>query len=245
MPAGAQAAVVVSITDGDTLHLRAQQPGRVLHSTGDVTVRLLEIDTPETVDPSQPVACYGPAASAALGRLAPPGSKVWVLPDQERIDPYDRLLLYLWSADNGGSTFVNLAMVRNGFAKAVLYEPNDRYIDVMRQAEANARAAGRGLWEYCPSFGAPLVQPTPTLAPIPTPTPTLAPIPTPPPAPTPPPSPRPFVPPNPGGCAFGYTPCVPPYPPDVNCDDVDGPIQVTGADPHGLDGDDDGIACES
>jgi len=232
---------VVSITDGDTLHLRAQQPGKVLRATGDVTVRLLEIDTPETVDPSQPVACYGPAASAALGKLAPPGSKVWVVADQERIDPYDRLLLYLWSADAGGSTFVNLAMVRNGFAKAVLYEPNDRYIDVMRQAEANARAAGRGLWEYCPSFGAPLVQPTPT------PTPTLAPIPTPTPSPAPSPSaaPRPFVQPNPGGCAFGYTPCVPPYPPDVNCEDVAGPIQVTGADPHGLDADNDGIACES
>jgi endonuclease YncB( thermonuclease family) len=47
-----------------------------------------------------------------------------------------------------------------------------------------------------------------------------------------------------GGCAAGYSPCVPPYPPDVDCADVDGPIAVTGPDPHGLDADGDGVACE-
>lgn len=48
-----------------------------------------------------------------------------------------------------------------------------------------------------------------------------------------------------GACAPGYDPCIPPYPPDVNCPDVDGPIYVTGSDPHGLDADGDGVACES
>lgn len=48
-----------------------------------------------------------------------------------------------------------------------------------------------------------------------------------------------------GGCAPGYRPCVPPYPPDVDCPDVGGPIYVTGSDPHGLDADTDGVACES
>jgi endonuclease YncB( thermonuclease family) len=47
-----------------------------------------------------------------------------------------------------------------------------------------------------------------------------------------------------GACAPGYDPCVPPFPPDVDCADVDGPITVTGADPHGLDADGDGVACE-
>ena len=47
-----------------------------------------------------------------------------------------------------------------------------------------------------------------------------------------------------GACAPGYHPCVPPFPPDVDCADVAGPIMVTGADPHGLDADGDGIACE-
>jgi hypothetical protein len=47
------------------------------------------------------------------------------------------------------------------------------------------------------------------------------------------------------GCAPGYQPCVPPYPPDLDCPDVNGPITVTGNDPHGLDADGDHIACES
>jgi endonuclease YncB( thermonuclease family) len=47
-----------------------------------------------------------------------------------------------------------------------------------------------------------------------------------------------------GACAPGYHPCVPPFPPDVDCANVDGPIIVTGADPHGLDADGDGVACE-
>lgn len=47
-----------------------------------------------------------------------------------------------------------------------------------------------------------------------------------------------------GRCAPGYDPCVPPYPPDVDCGDVGGPVRVTGDDPHGLDADGDGWACE-
>ncbi|MGB3763008.1 MAG: thermonuclease family protein, partial [Ornithinimicrobium sp.] len=47
-----------------------------------------------------------------------------------------------------------------------------------------------------------------------------------------------------GNCAVGYAPCIPAYPPDVNCTDVTGPISVRGSDPHELDADGDGIACE-
>src|SRR5699024_9257697 len=47
-----------------------------------------------------------------------------------------------------------------------------------------------------------------------------------------------------GNCAAGYDPCVPSYPPDVDCADVDGPVRVTGDDPHALDRDGDGRACE-
>jgi endonuclease YncB( thermonuclease family) len=63
------------------------------------------------------------------------------------------------------------------------------------------------------------------------------------PRPAPAPAPQPLVG-GGGACAPGYSPCVPPYPPDVDCADVNGPITVTGADPHGLDADGDGVACE-
>lgn len=51
---------------------------------------------------------------------------------------------------------------------------------------------------------------------------------------------------GPSGCEAGYDPCVPTYPPDVDCPEVGEPVEVTGSDPHGLDGyDNDGHGCES
>jgi hypothetical protein len=44
-------------------------------------------------------------------------------------------------------------------------------------------------------------------------------------------------------CAEGYDPCVPPYPPDVDCAELSGPYTVSGPDPHRLDPDGDGKAC--
>jgi hypothetical protein len=48
-----------------------------------------------------------------------------------------------------------------------------------------------------------------------------------------------------GACAPCYDPCVPPYPPDLDCAEVRGPVTVSGPDPHGLDRDGDGVGCES
>lgn len=63
------------------------------------------------------------------------------------------------------------------------------------------------------------------------------------------PAPVPVPPPVPGqqgaNCDPNYTPCIPVYPPDINCGDLDFPVRVIGADPHGLDGDGDGYGCES
>ena len=58
------------------------------------------------------------------------------------------------------------------------------------------------------------------------------------------PRPVPLAQPATSGCASGYSPCIPSYPPDLDCADVNGPIRVTGSDPHGLDADGDGVACE-
>ena len=145
-PPRSQRAVVVRHVDGDTLLLRAADDGSKVLSTHDTRVRLLEIDTPESVTPDQPVECYGKQASAELERLAPVGSIVRVLPDRDLRDPYGRTLLYVW---NAGGDFVNLQLVRSGAARAVLFEPNDRYIAQMRRAESKARANDRGQWGAC------------------------------------------------------------------------------------------------
>lgn len=52
----------------------------------------------------------------------------------------------MWK-ENG--EFYNDKAVRLGYAKAVLYMPNDLYIDQMREAESEAKANKRGLWGVC------------------------------------------------------------------------------------------------
>ncbi len=146
VPADVQPARVERVVDGDTVVLRAAAPGEVLSSAEQVTARLLEVDTPETVKPNSPVECFGPQASAFTKQLLAPGSSVWVAPDRERRDRFGRYLLYVWTA-NG--RFANEELVRTGHARAVLFRPNDRYITRMRAAEADARAARRGLWGAC------------------------------------------------------------------------------------------------
>ncbi len=126
---------VVSITDGDTLRLEVD--GRELR------VRLIGIDTPE-VFPE--VECFGPEAEAALAALAPPGSTIGFTYDRDPRDQYDRELLYLFAADG---TSINLELVEQGFARAVLFEPNDRYWNELRAAERAAQDAGLGLWATC------------------------------------------------------------------------------------------------
>lgn len=223
IPAEAEAAVVTRIVDGDTLELRPVAAGDVLASQAVVTVRLLEIDTPETKDPSEPVQCFGPAATDRLNELAAPGTTVWVVADEELLDPYDRTLLYLWTSRNGHAAFVNLELVRSGHARAALYEPNDRYISDMRAAERRARAAGRGVWGSCAYFGEPLAQPEDSG-----------------------PSSGGGVSSGVGDCDPSYPDaCIPPAPPDLDCPDVSQTaFTVQGNDPHGFDADGDGVGCD-
>lgn len=153
VPPGARLARVSDHVDGDTLRLMAERTSAALRGGETTTVRLLEIDTPESVAPGSPIECFAHRSNEALARMLPLGARVWFAADRDLLDPYDRTLLYLWTRDG---RFVNLAMVRRGYARAVLYEPNDAYIGLMRRAEEVAQKAERGLWGACRFFGQPL-----------------------------------------------------------------------------------------
>lgn len=127
--------VITSIVDGDTVRLEVDG--------AELRVRLIGIDTPEVYPELE---CFGTEATDALEQLAPVGSTVQYAYDRDPRDPYDRDLLYLTNDDG---TFINLAMVENGFAYAVLFEPNDAYWPELQAAERDARDAGRGLWGSC------------------------------------------------------------------------------------------------
>ena len=132
-------AVVERVVDGDTLIARIGDRSE--------TVRLIGIDTPESVAPTRPVQCFGQEATLYLGALLPEGSEITLLRDVEARDAYDRVLGYIVRSRDG--LFVNLELVAAGYAAAFDYPPNDSYTPALARAEAEAVAAGRGLWGAC------------------------------------------------------------------------------------------------
>jgi micrococcal nuclease len=119
------------VVDGDTLAL------------GRERVRLIGVDTPETVAPDRGVECFGPQASARVEALVE-GARVRLEFDAERRDRYGRLLAYVRRSGDG--LFLNEVLVRDGYARPLVVAPNDRYAARFGRLARRARSAGRGLW---------------------------------------------------------------------------------------------------
>jgi micrococcal nuclease len=132
-----QSAVVTRTVDGDTIYVRYR--GR------EIDVRLIGIDTPETVDPSQPVGCYGPQASHFTEEMLT-GEPIRLEFDVERHDRYGRVLAYVWLRDH----LFNRRLVAQGYAVVSTYPPNVRYEPRFEAAQAIAIGEDRGLWGACP-----------------------------------------------------------------------------------------------
>ncbi len=131
---------VVGVVDGDTVVVD-------MGEGGEQVVRLLGIDTPETVHPERPPECFGAEASARLALLLPPGTAVLLQRDVEARDRYGRLLAYVERLSDGLG--VNASMVERGFAASLHIPPNDGLRHELAAAESRARAAGLGLWSAC------------------------------------------------------------------------------------------------
>ena len=135
-----QIATVIEVIDGDTVDLSI---------AGDrQRVRLIGVDTPETKHPEKPIECYGPEATSFVESLLPRGTNVRLERDVEARDSYDRLLVYLYrKSDN---MFINMELVRQGFAHLLTIEPNIAYFDKFVTAARAAQSNKRGLWQACP-----------------------------------------------------------------------------------------------
>jgi micrococcal nuclease len=202
-------ATVTRVIDGDTIEVASRGES--------FDVRLIGIDTPETVHPTEPVECYGLAASRFTTRMLDPDralgdrQDVRLEFDVEPLDRYGRTLAYVWL----GEELFNETLVARGFAQVSTYPPNVKYVDRFIAAQRDARSHERGLW------GAACNEPE-------------------------------LV--NMGGggggggnCDPSYPGvCIPPYPPDLDCDDVPfSDFEVRPPDPHGFDGEGDGVGCET
>jgi len=139
----AQQARVVAASDGDTLRVRSGS--RVDR------VRLLGIDTPETVDPSQPAKCYGQEATARTAEQLT-GEQVWLQtdPSQAAVDVYGRDLAYVWLTDD---LLVNLQLIADGYAREYTYDQPYLYRDAFLAAQTRAQQAHRGLWSAATCAG--------------------------------------------------------------------------------------------
>lgn len=127
---------VIEVVDGDTI--RIDVGGR------RETVRLLGVDTPETVHPRRPVGCFGPeAAGFTRSRLL--GRTVRLSFDRVRRDAYGRLLAFV-EAD--GRRF-NDDLLAGGYARLLVIPPNGAHSRTMLERELDARRNARGLWGEC------------------------------------------------------------------------------------------------
>jgi len=108
------------------------------------TIRLIGVDTPETVHPSKPVERHGKEASAFLRELVGGQSvRLEYEPAMKRLDLYGRTLAYLRTVP--GDKLVNLAIVEGGYGHAYTTYPFT-LMERFRRAERDARQAKRGLW---------------------------------------------------------------------------------------------------
>lgn len=132
-------AVVTRVIDGDTVDVLFDDEKKA------VRLRLLGINTPESVDPRRPVQCFGKEASKHMKDLVE-NKRVAVLSDVQADDrdKYGRLLRALVLEDQ---TDVNGVMVAQGYAHAYLDFPlNKNRKAQLRRLEAEAKENGYGLW---------------------------------------------------------------------------------------------------
>jgi micrococcal nuclease len=136
-------ATVVAVSDGDTFTARLDDTGE------EVRVRMLGVDTPETVDPRKPVQCFGKEASNFTKHLLA-DARVRLDPDPlaDERDKYGRLLRNVTTEDG---VDLNAHLVQEGYAHAYLSFPLDPFRKKqLTDLEAAAKAEGRGLWgETC------------------------------------------------------------------------------------------------
>ena len=126
--------LVTRIIDGDTIEIE----------TGD-QVRYIGINTPETNHPTKPVECFGKEATQ-INRELVEGKEVILVKDVNDRDIYNRLLRYVYLEDG---TFVNLALVEEGYATSYTFPPDISHQADFLSAETTARNENAGLWGEC------------------------------------------------------------------------------------------------
>ncbi len=135
---------VDNVVDGDTID--------VLMAGKNRRVRIIGLDTPETVSPHKPIECFGPEASKRAKEILF-GKYVFLEKDstQDEVDKYGRLLRHVFL--NNGNSFAEI-MIGEGLAREYTYRVAHKYQKEYRAVEDLAKQNKLGLWadEACKNF---------------------------------------------------------------------------------------------
>jgi micrococcal nuclease len=126
---------VSRVVDGDTVEVTPAMDGLT-------EVRLIGVDTPETSHPTYGEQPYGQQAKEfTVSRLE--GVRMALEFDVEQVDPYGRLLAYVWMAD---SRMFNEVLLKEGYAQVATFPHNVKYVERFQEAQRETMEAHRGLW---------------------------------------------------------------------------------------------------
>lgn len=121
------------VIDGDTVE--------IAYNGQKERVRLIGVDTPETVHPTKEVQGYGVEASE-FTKTQLTGKRVQLEFDVEQRDRYGRLLGYIWL----DGVMFNETLIKEGYAQLSTFPPNVKYVERFKAAQTEARNAKKGLW---------------------------------------------------------------------------------------------------
>lgn len=127
---------LVRVIDGDTIAINIDGE--------EVRVRLIGVDTPESVHPEKEKNTEEGKTAAAWTENILDGKAVYLEYDVSRKDSYGRTLAYVY-LDNK-TTMLNRLLLENGLAQVMTVQPNSKYADDFYQLQVAAREAGAGFW---------------------------------------------------------------------------------------------------
>ena len=139
-------AKVIRVVDGDTIH--------VLFNGQKYKIRMIGVDTPETVHPNKPVEFYGKEASN-FTKKSLSNKTVYLQKDVSETDRYGRLLRYVWLSRPSSNEpdeneivdkMYNAILVKQGYAQAYTYQPDSKYSHIFTRLQHKARENNLGLW---------------------------------------------------------------------------------------------------
>jgi micrococcal nuclease len=133
-PEGKTLVTIDRVVDGDTVEANINGV--------EEKIRLIGVDTPETVKPNTPVMPYGPEASN-FTKATLTGQQVYLDFDAQQRDKYGRLLAYVYLKDG---TFFNAKLVREGYARVETIAPDVKHANLFVALLKEARNDHKGFW---------------------------------------------------------------------------------------------------